>query len=325
MCYSAAVKADFKAYRRLFPKARLDLKTFYDTYWRRKKPAKPPMRMTRAMEAWFADPQTDEEHAIKTMIEEFSAEQLQLLGEDLFKQRKRLADAQRALQTKQTKKALEDERIATNKIADGLAKLESLRRTDFRESDTRVFPLWYAPVLIIENGEPIVRPMRYLCRPQGMPASVDVDYPGIYNARRNSLRKFWRGQFGHTHGLAIVSTFWENVKLHDAEHRELRPDEKPKNIVLQFRPQPHEEMLVACLVSHWTPPSGSDEPDLWSFAAVTDEPPPEVAAAGHDRCIVPLRPENVNAWLNPEQHSLDELDALLEDKEHPYYEHRLAA
>ena len=59
-------------------------------------------------------------------------------------------------------------------------------------------------------------------------------------------------------------------------------------------------MLVACLWSRWTPPAGSDEPDLWSFAAVTDDPPPEVAAAGHDRCIVQLRPENVEAWLTPQ-------------------------
>ena len=74
-----------------------------------------------------------------------------------------------------------------------------------------------------------------------------------------------------------------------------------------------------------TPPAGSDEPDLWSFAAVTDEPPPEVAAAGHDRCIVQLRPENVAAWLTPQGRTLDALDALLDDKARPYYEHRLAA
>ncbi|MBS0508224.1 MAG: SOS response-associated peptidase family protein, partial [Proteobacteria bacterium] len=86
-----------------------------------------------------------------------------------------------------------------------------------------------------------------------------------------------------------------------------------------------QEMYIACLFSHWTPPAGSDEPDLWSFAAVTDDPPPEVAAAGHDRCIVQLRPENVEAWLTPQGRTLDALDALLDDKARPYYEHRLAA
>ena len=95
--------------------------------------------------------------------------------------------------------------------------------------------------------------------------------------------------------------------------------------MLRFEPSPPQEMYIACLFSHWTPPAGSDEPDLWSFAAVTDDPPPEVAAAGHDRCIVQLRPENVEAWLTPQGRTLDALDALLDDKARPYYEHRLAA
>ncbi|MGF6345964.1 putative SOS response-associated peptidase YedK [Variovorax sp. W2I14] len=86
-------------------------------------------------------------------------------------------------------------------------------------------------------------------------------------------------------------------------------------------------MLIACLYSHWTPPVGAHEGDLWSFAAVTDEPPPEVADAGHDRCIIQLRPENAVAWLTPQERTLDELDEILDDaiNERPYYEHRMAA
>jgi hypothetical protein len=38
-----------------------------------------------------------------------------------------------------------------------------------------------------------------------------------------------------------------------------------------------------------------DFEDLWSFAAITDEPPQEVAAAGHDRCIIPIKEEHLNA------------------------------
>lgn len=62
-----------------------------------------------------------------------------------------------------------------------------------------------------------------------------------------------------------------------------------------------------------------------SFAAITDDPPEEVAAAGHDRCIVPIKPENVDAWLQPDPSNLDAQDAILDDRERPYYEHRLAA
>jgi putative SOS response-associated peptidase YedK len=81
-------------------------------------------------------------------------------------------------------------------------------------------------------------------------------------------------------------------------------------------------MLVACVWSHWTAP---DQPDLFSFAAITDDPPSEVAAAGHDRCIIPIRPEHVDAWLNPDPKNLQALYDILDDREQPYYEHRLAA
>lgn len=126
----------------------------------------------------------------------------------------------------------------------------------------------------------------------------------------------------------LATAFYENVARHATERRELQPGESPSNIVLEFRPRPPQDMYIACLFSHWTAPPGADpeETDLWSFAAVTDDPPPEVADAGHDRCIVQLRAENVEAWLRPAGQSLDKLEALLDDKsQRPYYEHRLAA
>ncbi len=50
----------------------------------------------------------------------------------------------------------------------------------------------------------------------------------------------------------------------------------------------------------------------YSFAAITDEPPPEIAAAGHDRCIIPIKPENVDAWLNPDPSNLEAMYAILD-------------
>jgi putative SOS response-associated peptidase YedK len=83
-------------------------------------------------------------------------------------------------------------------------------------------------------------------------------------------------------------------------------------------------MLVACLWSH-SKGTQPDEPDLFSFAAITDEPPPEIAAAGHDRCIIPIRPEHLEAWLNPDRSNPAAQQAILDDRARPYYEHRLAA
>ena len=313
MCFSAAVRAEFKAFQNLFPKSRLSIKDFFELYLRRKSKPKPVLRTPKAMDAQFAKSHAQDLAEIRALIEEFDAAQKVETEQDLFKQRQRLADAQRSLQSKPTKKATDDERIATAKIEQALAKLKRLQREDLSAGDSRIFPGWWAPVLMFENGEPIVRPMRYQCRPAGKPLNYDTRFPGTYNARRDNLRGFWKQQFGATHGLMIVTRFYENVSRDGS------------NVVLEFQPEPAQDMLVACLYSHWMPPAGSDEDDLWSFAAITDEPPPEVAAAGHDRCIVQLRPENVQAWLTPQGRSLEELDALLDDKAPAYYAHKLAA
>jgi putative SOS response-associated peptidase YedK len=79
-------------------------------------------------------------------------------------------------------------------------------------------------------------------------------------------------------------------------------------------------MLLACLWSHWT----EGEESLLSFAAITDEPPAEVAAAGHDRCVIPIKAENLDAWLDPKG-DLQVAYRILDDRWRPYYEHRLAA
>lgn len=323
MCFSAEVRADHGAFRRLFSSSKMSLEDFHKLYWKRKQ--KPMLLIPKVMDAQFAHPKNEQEQEIKTLIDEFSAEQVMKYEQTVFKQRARLVAAERLLQVKETKKALEDKRIAGEKIPWALAKLEDLKRVDLKPRDSRIFPGWYAPVLIVENDEWVIKPMRYLCRPAGKPAIYDTKYPGIYNARRDNMRNFWKGQFGQTHGLMIVNGFYENVKVHKKEHRELRPGEEPENVVLEFRPRPQQDMLIACVYSHWTPPEGSDEEDLWSFAAVTDEPPPEVADAGHDRCIIQLRHENAEAWLTPQGRTLNQLDEILEDKERPYYEHRLAA
>ena len=98
----------------------------------------------------------------------------------------------------------------------------------------------------------------------------------LNNARRDNLEKFWNEQFGHHHAVMVVESFYENVQLHVKERRELAAGETEQNIVLEFTPNPPQPMLIACLWSHWTDPH---EPDLCGFAAITDEPPPDVAAA----------------------------------------------
>jgi putative SOS response-associated peptidase YedK len=319
MCYSAQILADYRRFVRMFG-ATMSIKEFARLFFERAEGSK--AKIPKAMEDAFSEPQSTDEFEIKALIDKFNADQVTKLEQDLFKQRARLADAERVLQTKVTKAATESMRIATDKIAWTLGKLGDIQRTEPKTRDSRIFPGHYALVMVMENGQRVIKPMRYQCRVAGKPASYDVKYPGTYNARRDNLEGFWKPLFGHSHGILVASVFYENVSRAKMDGRELAEGEKAENVVLEFKPNPEHEMLVACLWSKWTSPG---EPDLLSFSAITDDPPPEIAAVGHDRCIIPIKPENVDAWLNPNPEDLAASYAILDDRDRPYYEHRLAA
>jgi putative SOS response-associated peptidase YedK len=319
MCYSAqVVQMARKLHRQLG--IRLDYDEIERLFFRRLED--PCLNISRGLEANFDDPANDQDHRIKGAIDEHRSRMATKLERDLFSQKTRLVTAERSLKEKETKKAREDVRIATAKIGTLTTKLTDLRRTEPNSEDNRIFPMVYAGVIIKQGGENVLTPMRYFCRPAGKPAFYDKKFPGLYNARRDSLERFWSDQFGHHHAVMVIESFYENVKLHASERRELREGEEEQNVVLQFTPNPPQTMLIACLWSHWTDPR---ELDLRGFAAITDEPPPDVAAAGHDRCIINLRPEHVEAWLTPENRSRQELQNILSDRAVSTYQHAALA
>jgi putative SOS response-associated peptidase YedK len=270
------------------------------------------VRLPRGFDLEFGQPQSAEERAIKVLGERYRSGQTLRLETEIFAQRKRLADAERKLAVKQTRAAAESKRIATGKVQQLLGKLALLKDDRRDVNDYRIFPRSYAPIVVVRDGRKVLVPARYLLRQQGAAALVDDKLPGNYNARRDNLTRFWRNQFGVTHALMVIDSFYENVAGPDGQNR-----------VLHFVPRPRSRMYIACLFAQWVDPQGGDP--LLSFAAITDEPPPEVAAAGHDRMIVNLRPENIDRWLTPAGRALEELQAILSDRQAPYYEHSLAA
>jgi len=312
MCFSAKIWADYRRYIKQFG-AELDIREFVRLYFDRQQGAK--VKTPKAMDDALLASAGPEFAELRELIAAHGSAQATAFEQELFAQLQRLNAAERALKAKATKKAGNEQRIATDKIARSRQRLADLRRTAPEDRDSRIFPGMFAPVLVEEGGRRWVRPMRYQCRPAGKPASYDTRYPGTYNARRDNLEGFWKGQFGHSHALMVVERFFENVERVDE-------DGTARNVVLEFRPEPAQDMWVACLWSRW---EGKGEPPLLSFAAITDEPPPEVAAAGHDRCIVPIAPQNVDAWLRPESDTLAAMYAVLDERARPYYEHRLAA
>ena len=317
MCYSAQVIQMARKLSRQLG-IRFDYDEVEKLFFRRLDD--PSLTVSPGFEANFDDAATDQERRIKEAIDEHRSRMSVKMEKDLFTQKTRLVNAQRSLNEKETKKAREDVRIATGKIETLSAKLSQLRTSEPNEEDNRIFPFVYAGVIVRMDGQNLLTPMRYHCRPAGKPAFYDRKFPGLYNARRDNLEKFWGEQFGALHAIMVVESFYENVKRHTMEHRGLHAGEVEENVVLQFKPEPAQTMYIACLWSHWTDPK---EPDLRGFAAITDEPPADIAAAGHDRCIINLKPEHLEAWLSPQGRSREELQAILSDRAVPVFQHEI--
>lgn len=317
MCYSAQIKADYQRFVRQYG-ARLSLNDFYDLFWRRLTDAK--IQVPCGVEAAFASPQSDEERAIQQLIAQHAATHVQALRAEQDEQRERLAKAELKLEAKPTKTAAENRRIALKKIEALQQRIDALEHAQPSSDDVRIYPGSFVPVMVMEHGQRIFRPMRYHCRPWYVPATFDQQYPGCYNARRDSLKGFWRRLYGHCHGVVILSAFYERVLRHLAEGRPPYPGERLGKALVEFRPDPAQDLLAACIWSRWTAPG---EPDLLSFAIITQDPPPEIQAVGHDRCIIPVQPEDLDAWLQPSPRDLAAQDAILDRHVEPHYGHSI--
>lgn len=179
MCYSAQIRSDYRKYQRMFD-ATLSIQDYVELfYWRTQDSS---IKVPKGMEVGFEEPRTDEERRVRELIDQYVRDQTVKVEQELFVQRKRLADAERVLDAKPTKAAAESKRIATDKISRALTRLADLKRTEPKDRDSRIFPGMYAPVLVMENGKRVIKPMRYQCRPAGKPAFYDRKFPGTYNA-----------------------------------------------------------------------------------------------------------------------------------------------
>lgn len=216
MCFSAQAWQDHRKFNRELG-ATLGIAE-YVRLFRQWREGSVTSKFPKALLDAFAEARDCEEARIRQWIEDWKADQTSAVEQELFALKKRLADAERTLQTKITKKAQNDQRIAIDRIGKATQRLKDLRRTSPLPRDSRFFPGNYATVMVAEQGQRMLYPMRYGCRPAGKPDYYDTRYPGTYNARRDNLEGFWKGQFGHTHALIVVETFYENIPLIIRQH-----------------------------------------------------------------------------------------------------------
>jgi len=318
MCYAALVSADLRRLERELG-SRIHLPAFQRAYEARVGDPK-AFKMPIALDRQFLRMNDPAAAPIVAAISEYRKQRTLEWQAEIFEQRRRHADAERKLAKKVTKAAQKDLQVSTDKIEQRLKWLSDFRDAETTEEDAVMYPMHYGPLIVETQGERIITPMRYHCRLAGHAPDMDKRLMGNYNARIDSLEDWWRPVFGKSHGLLVLDGFRENVKAHDMQGRELEEGERPENVVLQFTPKDSTQMLVPCIWSRW---QRGDEV-LFSMALITDEPPPEVEAAGHNRCPINLTREAALAWLAPRGRSSAELFDILSQRQRPYYEHRIA-
>ena len=227
MCYSAEVISDWRLYERLGGTLAVD--AFAKLFWTRSKAGDWLKVIPKGMRDSFMEPRNAEEKSAKDAALAAYRNVSLILEQEIAEQTERLTKAQAVLASpKPTKKAANDQRIASNKIAAAKEKLDDLGVAAQSDGFDRIWPGHYAPVLIRDpaTGERQIVPMRYRCRLPGWTRAKELEKPGTYNARRDKLSTVWRQLFGTNHGVVVASRFYESVSLHRLEHRDLALGER---------------------------------------------------------------------------------------------------
>src|ERR1700731_822889 len=131
MCYSAQVVQMARKLSRQLG-IRLDYAEVEKLFFRR---IEEQLNISRGFEANFDEPANDQERRIKAAIDEHRSKAGNKIEKDLFSQKARLVNAERSLKEKETKKAREDVRIATAKIATLSTNLSALRSAELTPED----------------------------------------------------------------------------------------------------------------------------------------------------------------------------------------------
>ncbi len=307
MCYSAMVQQDVK-YLGIKFGARVDLDAFEMLF--KDRLAGSGARLSKGLEdSFLKEPHSGQEKRIAEAILKWRSREIDTLKQDLIAQESRLRAAEKKLLEKETKTALNEQRISTDKIQKLNQRLKILLE-DKPRAEERIFPDSYAPLVVMENAVKWIRPFRYHLRPAGEGVEFDRKFDGTYNARRDSLGRvfWWQKIFGKNHGLLVMTRFFENVQ------------KDSKNQVIEFFPKAKSELLVPCIFDH----NEEEKFVLDSFALITDEPNPEVRAAGHDRTPIMIKESHVEDWLEIRNKEPKSFEIVFDDKEKTYFEHKIA-
>ncbi len=221
-------------------------------------------------------------------------------------------------------------------------------RQQLADSLVRVFPGNQAAVLTHKNSLVL---MRYGTFP---PDSIqNPNRYTSYNARFDNLKShFWSNAFMVGHGMIHVEKFFEWVAVKDLisagvvqldlvqqEFRKQEAARKDKflkqNKLYKKTKAELTDPLFREITIEFTPPTGVQlfAPVIFSqnkdkdfgFAIVTNDPPPAIQRAGHDRCPIFLTPQAALDWLHFSEKNQAEIFEILGQTITPEFSHQLAA
>ena len=189
------------------------------------------------------------------------------------------------------------------------------------DEEDRVYPNYFAPVIVYENNKKILKPKRYQLLPH---FSKESKYRTInpktkrkkeiptYNARLDSLEKrnAWSPIFMKNHCLFPFVKFFEWVEYQGKKRQ------------IAFYPEKEGIMWAPGIYDSWVSEDGKET--IESFALITTDPRPEVQRTGHDRCPVFLKEDYIDDWLRPENETKEEIYEMLGHQEAGAYQYSWA-
>ncbi len=187
-------------------------------------------------------------------------------------------------------------------LANNATKLPKLFKA--MDHDGRAFPNYFCPVTIKNQNFHELLPMRYRIRPATSSEEVPSKY-NMFNARKDALltRKSWRPLLGRNHGIFTMNHFYEWV------------ERDGKKQLVSFHSSESEKLYIPCLYDFYE----DGDKSFYSFAVITDEPAPEVLAAGHDRTPIHLTKDLAYQWLDSEKLNSDDALSLLSHQSKEYF------
>lgn len=293
MCYSILVETNLTKLERDF-RAAVDFASFAEAY-RIRAEGLESIKIPRAIDAYLLEAHGGRSTKARGAIDSPLAQTCQLLAERYQEDQRAVLNDKVAVQqgkvldlkaklakrwSKTNQQLLERAERVQAKAERDIAHLAS----PLGQSDSQVFQYSYCPVIVNQGGQNRIKLMRYQLRPRHATTEAPSNI-NMFNARLDALetRRSWQPLLGRSHGLVLLNGFYEWVPHPDTG----------KSAIIRFFPDDREAMWVPCLYDRWQ----GDGYGIESFAIITDDPPPEVAERGHDRCPIYPGWQHIDAWL----------------------------